>query len=250
MVRQLNIFRFGRGGVVKPIIGITAGFDNSEEKHFLTNFYVEAIASLGGIPVILPSSDLSLIEKMYNFVDGLIFSGGADIDPGFFGESPLRGMGEITPIRDEFELNLAKIALNGYKPILGICRGIQVLNIAAGGNIYQDIAEVTKQEHEQKAPKWTTYHEVEIIKDSLLFKIIGETKVKVNSFHHQVVKDLGKGFKKTAWTKDGLIEAIEINSDRQVVIGVQWHPECTWNIDLASKGLFKFLISYAKERKE
>lgn len=235
---------------MRPIIGITAGFNNSEERHFLTDYYVQAVEALGGIPVIIPSTDISLIENVYNLVDGLIFSGGADLDPDFFGESPQKGIKEITPIRDIFELTLAKQALRGKKPVLGICRGIQVLNIAAGGNIYQDLVGVTLQEHDQKAPKWNTYHKVEILEDSLLFNIIGQKTVKVNSFHHQSVKDLGIGFNSSAWSEDGLIEAIENNTSEQVIIGVQWHPECTWNQDRASKNLFEFLINCAKERKE
>ncbi|KJS88878.1 MAG: hypothetical protein JM58_00195 [Peptococcaceae bacterium BICA1-8] len=233
-----------------PIIGITAGFNNSEERHFLRDYYVQAIESLGGIPVILPSVDIRLVEKMYNLVDGLVFSGGSDIDPGFFGESPQRGINEITPIRDKFELYLAKKALVGTKPVLGICRGIQLLNVAAGGNINQDIDGITRQEHDQKAPKWAPFHEVEILGGSLLSKIIGKNKIKVNSFHHQSVKDLGLGLQKVAWSEDGLIEAIESSNPERVIIGVQWHPECSWNRDEASRSLFEFLISCARDRKE
>jgi putative glutamine amidotransferase len=230
---------------MKPVIGITAGFNNSEEKHFLTDFYVQAIENSGGIPIILPSMDINLIDEVYNMVDGLIFSGGSDVEPAFFGESPKRGIGEITPIRDQFELYLAKKALAGLKPVLGICRGVQVLNIAAGGNIYQDIGEITVLEHDQKAPKWATFHEVEVLNDSLLYKIIGKTKIKVNSFHHQSLKDLGQGLMKVAWSNDGLIEAIETTSKEKTIIGVQWHPECTWNRDSESKALFEFLINSA-----
>jgi len=235
---------------MQPIIGITAGFNNLEGKHSLTDYYVQAVEALGGVPLILPSVDISLVEKVYNLVDGLIFSGGSDIDPGFFGESPQRGIKEITPIRDKFEVYLAKKALEGSKPVLGICRGIQLLNIAAGGNINQDIAGITCQEHDQEAPKWAPYHEVEILESSLLFKIIGKNKIKVNSFHHQSVKDIGFGLKRAAWSDDGLIEAIESSNPEKVIIGVQWHPECSWNKDEASRLLFEFLISCARGRKE
>jgi len=235
---------------MQPVIGITAGFNNSDEKHFLTDYYVQAVENLGGIPIILPSLNINLIEHVYDLVDGLIFSGGADIDPGFFGESPRRGIGEITPIRDKFELCLAKKALNGSKPVLGICRGIQVLNIAAGGTLYQDIEKVTTQEHDQKAPKWAPFHQVEILEDSLLFQIIGKNKVKVDSFHHQAVKDLGIGLKKTAWSEDGLIEAFESDTAGKIIIGVQWHPECSWNREQCSRALFEFLIKCAGKRKE
>lgn len=232
---------------MKPIIGITAGFNNLEEKHFLTHFYVQVVESLGGIPVILPSVDITLVNMVYDMVDGLIFSGGSDVDPFFFGENPKKGIGEITPVRDHFELCLAQRALKGIKPVLGICRGIQVLNIAAGGNIYQDIGEVTVQEHDQKAPKWFPFHEVEIIENSLLYKIIGRKKIKVNSFHHQSVKDLGQGLVKVAWSNDGLVEALESRSQEKRIIGVQWHPECNWNREQESRALFEFLINCAKK---
>ncbi|MDK2822714.1 MAG: putative glutamine amidotransferase [Clostridia bacterium] len=236
--------------MIQPVIGITAGFSNSNEKHYLTDYYVQAIETLGGIPVILPSVGISLVESLYEQVDGLIFSGGGDVDPGYFGQSPLKGIKEITPLRDRFELYLAKKALNGKKPVLGICRGMQVLNISAGGNIYQDIGEVTRLEHDQKAPKWVPYHEIQIENNSLLFNIIGKTKVKVNSFHHQSVKDVGLGLKKVAWTEDGLIEAIESTNPEKLILGVQWHPECSWDRDNTSKSLFEFLIYMARERKE
>jgi len=235
---------------MKPIIGITAGFRNGEEKHYLTDYYVAAVAGTGGIPIILPSLGRDLVAEIYNLVDGLIFSGGSDLDPDFFGESPQRGLGEITPIRDEFEFYLAKRALDGPKPVLGICRGIQVLNIAAGGNLYQDIKNVTNQEHDQNAPKWAPYHDIELLEDSLLFKIIGKNRIKVNSFHHQAVKKLGTGLKKSAFSEDGLIEAIESINQDKIIIGVQWHPECSWNREQVSCSLFEFLINCARERKE
>ncbi|MFZ5944421.1 MAG: gamma-glutamyl-gamma-aminobutyrate hydrolase family protein [Bacillota bacterium] len=232
---------------MQPIIGITAGFNNNEEKHFITDYYVKAIESLGGIPILLPSVGINLVEALYEQVDGIIFSGGGDVDPGYFGQSPLRGIGEITPLRDRFELYLAKKALNGKKPVLGICRGMQILNIAAGGNIYQDIEHITKIEHDQKAPKWAPYHEIEVANNSLLLDIIGKNKIKVNSFHHQAVKDIGAGLIKSAWTEDGIVEAVESVNRERMIIGVQWHPECCWDRDKNAKALFEYLVGNAKK---
>ena len=113
--------------------------------------------------------------------------------------------------------------------------------------LYQDIGEVTVQEHDQKAPKWFPFHEVEIIENSLLYKIIGRKKIKVNSFHHQSVKDLGQGLVKVAWSNDGLVEALESRSQEKRIIGVQWHPECNWNREQESRALFEFLINCAKK---
>lgn len=235
---------------MEPVIGITAGFNNSEGKHFLTDYYIQAIQSLGGIPLILPALDIKLVGRIYNLVDGLIFSGGSDVDPEYFNQPPLKGMGEITPNRDKFEIALAQKALAGHKPVLGICRGIQVLNIAAGGDIYQDLEGVTKQEHDQKAPKWYPFHNIEIDPNSLLFKLIGKTRVKVNSFHHQSVSKIGRDFKKVAWTEDGLTEAIESIEQDKIIIGVQWHPECSWDRYEYEKKLFQFLITKAEELKK
>lgn len=227
---------------MRPIIGITAGYSYFEDRHFLTQYYTEAVSFLGGIPIILPSEGTSLAEYYYNFVDGLIFSGGGDIDPIYFGEDPLRGIGEINPKRDLFELELAKIALQGTKPVLGICRGMQLLNIAAGGDVYQDIKEFTNQEHNQRAPKWYPFHNVNISEDSQLYKLVGQNKIMVNSFHHQAVKRIGKGLKVVAWSNDNIIEAFE-GEDNKKLLGVQWHPECSWEKDRISQAIFDFLIN-------
>lgn len=235
---------------MQPIIGITAGYSNSEEKHFLTDYYIQVIENLGGVPVILPSVEISMVEAIYEQVDGVIFSGGGDIDPGYFGQSPLRGIKEITPNRDRFELYLAKKALNGSKPVLGICRGMQILNIAAGGNLHQDIRGITNQEHDQQAPKWVPYHEVQLAENTMLLEIIGKKKIKVNSFHHQAVKDLGQGFVKAAWSEDNITEAIVNTGKNKLIIGVQWHPECSWDKDKNSRALFEFLIYTAAKGKE
>jgi len=234
---------------MKPVIGITAGFNHRRKKHLLSDYYVQAVENSGGIPVILPSVDIEVVDRLYEMVDGLIFSGGCDVDPHLFGETPQKGIGEITPKRDQFELCLAQKALKGTKPVLGICRGIQVLNIAAGGSLYQDISGVTVQEHDQKAPEWFPFHEVEILENSLLFKIIGRKKIKVNSFHHQAVKNLGQGLKKVGWTNDGIIEAVESISEGKTILGVQWHPECNWDRAKDSKALFEFLVNSAREKK-
>lgn len=227
---------------MRSIIGITAGYCYLENKHFLTQYYAEAVEFLGGIPIIIPSEGPSLAADYYNLVDGLIFSGGGDIDPIYFGESPLRGIGEICPKRDLFELELARIALQGTKPVLGICRGMQLLNIAAGGSVYQDIKEFTKQEHNQRAPKWYPFHNVNISEDSQLYKLVGQNKIMVNSFHHQAVKRIGKGLKVVAWSNDNIIEAFE-GEDNKRLLGVQWHPECSWKKDRISQAIFSFLIN-------
>lgn len=235
---------------MRPIIGITAGFTYMEEKHFLTDFYVQAVENLGGIPMILPSVGTSLVSRVYDLVDGIIFSGGSDIDPGYYGQNPLKGLGEIIPKRDKFELFLAKQALGGTKPTLGICRGLQLLCVAAGGQIYQDLEEITNNDHNQKAPKWYPYHEVKIEKESKLYNILEKNRIKVNSFHHQGVKESGIGLKAVAFSEDGLIEAVESSCPDKLIIGVQWHPECSWDSDKNSRLLLKAFIDRARGEKE
>ncbi|SMB89649.1 putative glutamine amidotransferase [Desulfonispora thiosulfatigenes DSM 11270] len=235
---------------MRPIIGITAGFKNQENKFYLSEYYINAIEHAGGTPIILPAVMTGLIPQIYDMVDGIIFSGGSDVDPSFFGQNPLRGLGEITPNRDQFELFLAKKAIGGNKPVLGICRGMQVISIAAGGTIYQDISEITRQEHRQKAPKWYPYHEIKIEQESKVYGIIGRNRIKVNSFHHQAVKEPGSLLKASAWAEDGLIEAVESISEDGNIIGVQWHPECYWDREKSSIVLFENLVQKASEYKE
>jgi putative glutamine amidotransferase len=258
-------------------IGITCGWEEAKNWHKLHDEYINAIVNAGGVPFLLPSHESpDLVVEYYNLLDGFLFSGGSDVDPRYFGEEPQAGLGEITPGRDTFELALAKLVLAGDKPALGICRGIQLLNIAAGGDIYQDIKGVTGLMHDQKAPRWYPTHTVQVLEESSLFQLAQKESFEVNSFHHQSVRRLGRGFKAVAWSKDGLIEAIEsvpigledaqrfkavkgIKPNRYVktdesskalcgdnrIMGVQWHPECNWFKDSISFSLFKNLVEYA-----
>ena len=159
-------------------------------------------------------------------VDGILLSGGGDIDPLLFGEEPLRQNGEISPLRDSFELTLCRAALESGLPLFGICRGMQVMNIAAGGTIYQDIPAQTGStlKHSQQAPRPHGTHSVLPLENSLLAALWGKNRVAVNSFHHQAVAQLGEGFSAAAHSPDGIIEAVE-REDAPFVLGVQWHPE-------------------------
>lgn len=223
------------------IIGITCGWQEDINKHFVHDEYVRAVQEVGGLPVLLPTQHKDKIREIYSRFDGFIFSGGNDVDPIYFGEEPYEGCGEVTPLRDEFELELAKLVLKGEKPALLICRGIQLVNIAAGGSIYQDLKGVTKLQHNQNAPRWYPTHEVDIIEDSKLFQIVNKTNFRVNTFHHQSIKGVGKGLRVVGKSKDGVIEAIEALDTAQSIIGVQWHPECMHHRDELSLRVFEFL---------
>jgi gamma-glutamyl-gamma-aminobutyrate hydrolase PuuD len=190
--------------------------------------YIHAVQVAGGLPLMIPlSRDPDLLEDYFGTLDGLLLPGGMDVDPVHYGEEPHRLLEEVDPVRDETELYLAKRALREDMPILGICRGEQLLNVAAGGSLFQDIAAQSPNEvirHFQDfAQEWPS-HSVELKPDTLLASIIPERKVRVNSYHHQAVRRIANDFRVAATAPDGIVEAIE-STKHSFVLGVQWHPE-------------------------
>ncbi|MBU7008424.1 gamma-glutamyl-gamma-aminobutyrate hydrolase family protein [Phosphitispora fastidiosa] len=213
---------------MKPLIGISCSYNHMDGRFFLPEAYVEAVIKAQGIPLILPGSgSIKAVAPFFRAVRGLVLTGGGDVDPGFFDEEPLPGLGEVTPERDRFEIMLVRAAMQRRIPILGICRGIQILNVACGGSVIQHIpAEIGKPlKHSQSAPRWHSTHKVSIAKGSRLAEILKCNSTRVNSFHHQAVRSPAPGFEVTARSSDGVIEAIE-HRESPFVIGVQWHPEC------------------------
>lgn len=233
-----------------PVIGITSSYDRVTGRTFLSRHYVQAVEAAGGLPVILPCL---LTEKhsepILKSIDGLLLSGGVDVDPILYGEEPLPTMGDICPQRDRFELSLTKQALEEDMPIFGICRGIQLLNIAAGGNVLQDIGSAIKNplKHDQSGPRWYGTHTIKTLPGSRLSSILGE-KTLVNSFHHQSVDRVADGFKATAWSADGIVEGIE-SQVHKFVLGVQCHPECMWDRDENILNIFKAFVQAAESNK-
>ena len=209
---------------MRPVIGITPNYVRETGLYTLNRDYAGAVITAGGCPVLLfPSAEPCALP---DFLDAILLSGGGDIDPLLFGEDPLRQSGEISPLRDSFELPLCRLALEAGLPVFGICRGMQVMNIAAGGGIYQDIAAQTGStlKHSQQAPRPHGTHSVMPEENSLLAALWGRKCVTVNSFHHQAVARLGEGFAAAAHSPDGIIEAIE-RQGGAFALGVQWHPE-------------------------
>lgn len=218
--------------MVKPRIGITAsqfltegGILAGTKRQYVSDAYVRAILWAGGVPVVLPIvDDQEAITAQADMVDGLVLSGGGDIQPQLFGEEPVCQMGKVLPERDKHELALVKITVTAAKPILGICRGCQLLNIALGGSIYQHLSPVeTNLQHDQQSPGYYAGHTVMLEEGSKLASLWG-TEVMTNSFHHQAIKLAAHGLSITARTKDGIIEAVE-HDTAPFIVGVQWHPE-------------------------
>ncbi|RKO66044.1 gamma-glutamyl-gamma-aminobutyrate hydrolase family protein [Desulfofundulus salinus] len=234
-----------------PVIGITCAWDEEKTRFFLSRFYTGAVEAAGGLPLLLPYTKREAgLNTWPELLDGLILSGGGDVDPVHFGEEPLPGCGEISPERDDFELSLARRALSLGLPVLGICRGAQVLNIAAGGDIYQDIVAQVPGclKHQQRAPRWCATHGIMVEENTCLADIFGAGVMRVNSFHHQAVRRPAPGFIVSARSVDGIIEAIE-STARGFALGVQWHPETMWERDGRFLGLFAALVDAGREYK-
>ena len=217
----------------KPVIGIATN-EIHEEYEVLWDTQIaytpldtiRGIQTAGGLPVLLPVGSDELVRQYVNTIDGLVLSGGQDVSPLFYGEEPSPKLKKTLPIRDKFEIELVKETLKQQKPIFAICRGMQILNVASGGTLYQDINDLDnlKIKHLQEThPKYTS-HSIVTEKDSIVRKIVGE-KTTVNTLHHQAIKNLGLNLKITAYSSDGFAEAIESTIKEQYILAVQWHPE-------------------------
>lgn len=233
----------------RPLIGITPGFDYKTNKLFLNKGYTDAINQAGGIAFVLPIiTDEDILKNALKKCDGFLLSGGPDIDAVYFGEANMPYGREISPFRDAMEILVAQRAIALNKPILGICRGTQVINIAFGGNIYQDIVEENKDnriiKHLQEAPVWYPVHNIVIEKESKLASLFDKSSIKVNSFHHQAIKNVASGFRITSMALDGIIESIE-HKAHIFAVGVQWHPELMWQEDRMHLKLFEELVKCA-----
>ncbi|NLN86064.1 MAG: gamma-glutamyl-gamma-aminobutyrate hydrolase family protein [Syntrophomonadaceae bacterium] len=226
---------------MRPIVGITGSNQPGERVMLFKDYYVEAVQRAGGLPILLPPTRMeSELDQYLELCQALLFTGGGDFDPALWGEYLSPCCGEIDPQRDRFELGLAHRALQAQRPTLGICRGCQLLNVAAGGSLRQHIR--SPQGHNQKAPRDHPIHAIFIEAGSRLAGIMQSEQIWVNSFHHQAVKRLGEGFAITAMAEDGTVEAIE-KAGTGFCVGVQWHPECLG--DRYSARLFAGLVASA-----
>lgn len=214
----------------KPIIGITASYVKQNalsEGIYVHQDYDQAIIRAGGIPIVLPVADNEVIDGYLKICDGILFSGGEDIVPKLYGQSVSIALGTTYEKRDEAEIYMFQEAMKNNKVIFGICRGIQLINVALGGTLIQDIPSELKTEikHMQENPRPKASHDVRIVKNSLLFDILRDEQTEVNSLHHQSIDRLGAGLMITAYSiEDQLIEAVEHETYKKL-LAVQWHPE-------------------------
>jgi putative glutamine amidotransferase len=217
----------------RPIIGITGGNAKSPtgaDIFQLGRAYLEAVHRAGGTPLMIPNNlDAIELNPILKHLDGILFSGGGDIETARFKGRPHIKVSGVSPERDQLEFVLLKKALNRHLPLLAICRGIQVLNVAFGGDLYTHIADQMaaplKHDWYPNYPRDKHAHNVSLTKGSLLRDIFQEMEVPVNSLHHQGISKLGEGLTGVAFAPDGLVEGVEIKGER-FAIGVQWHPEC------------------------
>ena len=246
---------------MKPLIGITPAMSldtlphGTFERHLLNRAYVDAVVAAGGVPLILPArEDESQADDLLDVLDALLLSGGGDIDPARYGDETIHPETYgIHPLRDAWELALLTGAYPRDTPILAICRGIQVLNVALGGTLVQDVADqwpgaVVHNQRELGLPTDAVGHEVAVVPGTLGFDVFGTDTVGVNSYHHQAVRDLAPGLVTAATAPDGVIEAVAA-TDKPFVLGVQWHPELMFERHPELLKPFAALVEAAAARK-
>ncbi len=235
-------------------IGIPAYTDNSNPDKMPARFsmsrpYISALAAVGAAPIIIPLDlpDESL-RAIYSVLDGLFLAGGGDMNPVCYGQDLYSKTEGLDLLRDDAELKFARWALEDHMPILGVCRGVQALNVAAGGTLIQDVTDMIPQairhQYFPEKPREYVAHEVATVNGTRLSAILGN-EARVNSFHHQAVKTVAPGFRVSAYAPDGVIEAIE-HSNGTFAVGVQWHPESLAPSDPKMMALFDAFVQQSR----
>ncbi|OBR90040.1 putative glutamine amidotransferasec [Clostridium ragsdalei P11] len=236
-------------GISGNILAMEGGPVPGMKRTYVNSDYVSSVTLAGASPIILPViENEEYIFDQVKRVDGIIISGGYDVNPILYGEEPRKAQGFTSYELDNFNFKLIKAACSLKKPILGICRGLQIINVYFGGTLYQDLDDKDGFyiKHSQDSSRSFTSHTIFVKKDSILYPILGE-KSMVNSFHHQGIKDLAKGFKVGSVAKDGVIESIEKTKDN-FILGVQWHPEGLAGNSEQMLEIFKKLVSVSRNK--
>ncbi len=231
----------------KPIIGITPLVDIEKASYWMLPGYMQGLEAAGAVPIMLPLlPDSAGITELAGICDGFLFAGGQDVSPSLYGETARPACGELCPERDSFEAALFQAALHHNKPVLGICRGIQLINVLLGGTLYQDLPTEHPSEtpHRMAPPYDRAAHSVAVIPGSPLAALLGAREIGVNSCHHQAIKSLAPALRAMARAQDGLVEAACLPI-KDFVWAVQWHPEFSFTSDENSQKLFGAFVAAA-----
>lgn len=233
---------------MKPTIGLIPLWDDEKDSLWMLPGYADALSEAGALPVTLPlTDDDDDLEQIADSIDGLLLTGGHDVSPSCYGEAPIPECSMPCERRDRMELQLIPKMIAAHKPVFGICRGIQMLNVALGGTLYQDLSaqHPSPVEHHMLPPYDRAVHQDTIVEGTLLHNILGVATMGVNSYHHQAVKDLAPGLTASAYSEDGLVEGTELEGE-PFVLAVQWHPEFRFRTDGKSMALFRRFVDACK----
>lgn len=228
----------------RPLIGVVPLVDYQKASYWMLPGYLEGVEQAGGVPVVLPlTEDEGALEQLAALCDGFLFTGGQDVGPALYGGADPGLCGELSPGRDAMERRLLALARAQDKPVLGICRGIQFLNAALGGTLWQDLPAQCPSavEHHQTAPYDQPVHTVALRPGAPLAALLGKTELAVNSLHHQAVRTLAPGLEPMAAAPDGIVEAL-YEPGRRFVWAVQWHPEFSWKVNGDSRAIFRAFV--------
>ena len=230
----------------KPIIGITPQLNAENGDYVCRLHYMNCVVRAGGFPILLPMCED--MTQALEICDGFIFAGGPDVDPRIYGEVVMDCCGKISAPRDRYELQLISSVLQAGKSMMAICRGVQVLNVALGGTLYQDLPTQKPSEvcHQMTAVSNKTIHRVDILRDTPLYQLLAKDELMVNSYHHQSIKDLGGDLKIAAMSEDGIVESVYLPT-HPFCLGLQWHPERLENED--TERIFRAMIEASESKK-
>jgi putative glutamine amidotransferase len=239
---------------IRPRIGITMRIEHATDRFYLSRHYSEAVEAAGGAPIhisLIPRLDF--IESVVDGLDGILLPGSdSDVDPLRYGQQPHPNLGSVHTIKDETDLLVIEAAERRRLPLFAICFGMQILNVSRGGTLIQDIRSQIADpiKHEQGVPRARSSHRLRMLERSKLSQIAGTLDAVVNSHHHQAIESIGANLIATAWTTDGVIEAMEDPRADRFVMAVQWHPELGWEDDILSERLFKSFVSQAADARQ
>lgn len=236
---------------MKKIVGLIPLYDDEKDSYWMLPGYMKVLEACGALPVMLPlTTDTEELDDCFRLCDGILMTGGHDVDPKLYGEHAKATCGTACSSRDQMETYLFKKALEEDKPVFGICRGVQLMNVLLGGTLYQDLPTEypSGTEHHMTPPYDKPIHKVDVVSGTKLSDIIGAGEHAVNSYHHQAIKELAPGVEAMAYSEDGLVEAISVPG-KSFLVGVQWHPEFAFESDPECKKLVQAFVDACNGKK-